>query len=232
MSFEVAHVKRRRPGAACAPGPASCNVRDRCRVVARSAVPAAASLLRTTTTLADAVVFDSILYVLRTGCAWRHLPRDFPPWATTLRCFLRLARTGTFERIAHALVMADRGRRGRQASPMATVVDAHAVRSGDAGVAGVPRYDAAKLVVGRKQHALVDTDGCLLLATVLPASLHDSHGGIALLSMSRHPWPSLALYFAHPAYAGTRVATATPVAVQLIGRAPDARALQCSPVAG
>jgi transposase len=31
------------------------------------------------------VVFDGILYVLRTGCAWRHLPRDFPPWATTLR---------------------------------------------------------------------------------------------------------------------------------------------------
>src|SRR5215218_418061 len=48
-------------------------------------------------------LLDAILYVPRTGCAWRHLPRDFPPWPTALRWFLRLARGGAFERMAHAL---------------------------------------------------------------------------------------------------------------------------------
>ena len=163
------------------------------------------------------VLLDGVLYVLRTGCAWRHVPRDFPPWQTMLRWFLRLARSGAFERMAHALVMADRERAGRDASPTAAVVDAQAARSGGTGVAGRRGYDAAKRVVGRKRHALVDTNGRLLLATVSPADLHDSHGGIALLQTSRRPWPFIALCYADRAYAGPRVAGATPVCVALVG---------------
>ena len=76
------------------------------------------------------VLLGGVLYVLRTGCAWRDLPRDFPHWQTTLRWFLRLARSGASERMAHALVMADRERAGRDASPTAAGVDAQAARSG------------------------------------------------------------------------------------------------------
>ena len=53
-------------------------------------------------------VLDGILYVLRTGCAWRHLPHEFPPWSTVHRWFLRLSASGVFERLAHALTMDDR----------------------------------------------------------------------------------------------------------------------------
>jgi transposase len=133
-----------------------------------------------------------MLYVLRTGCAWRHLPRDFPPWQTVLRWFLRLARAGAFEQMGHALATADRERVGRGPSPTGAVVDAQAARSGGVGVAGCRGFDGAKRVVGRKRHALVDTDGRLLLAAVSPANLHDSHGGIALLRTSRRPWPTRA----------------------------------------
>ncbi len=119
-------------------------------------------------TLGHAEALDGVLYVLRTGCAWRHLPLDFPPWQTTLRWFLRLARSGAFERMAHALAMADRERVGREPSPTAALVDAQAVRSGGTGVAGPRGYGAAKRVVGRKRHALVDTDGRLLLAWSRP----------------------------------------------------------------
>lgn len=59
-------------------------------------------------------ILDGILYVLRTGCAWRHLPLDFPPWSTVHRWFLRLSQAGVFERLAHALTMADRERVGRE----------------------------------------------------------------------------------------------------------------------
>ncbi|MHB0721333.1 IS701 family transposase, partial [Roseomonas mucosa] len=151
-------------------------------------------------------VVDAILYVLRTGCAWAHLPRDFPPPGTVHRWFPRLSRRGTFERLAHALIMADRERVGREASPRAAVLDAQSARSGGVGVKGVRGYDAGKKVTSRKRHALVDTDGRLLLAAVSPACLHDSRGGAALLAMSRRPWPFLARCFADRAYAGPRIA--------------------------
>ena len=117
------------------------------------------------------LLLDGVLDVLRTGSAGRHLPLDFPPWQTVLRWFLRLARCGAFERMAHALAVTDRERAGRGASPTAAVVDAQAARSGGVGVAGRRGYDAAKRVVGRKRHALVDTDGRLLLAAVSALSL-------------------------------------------------------------
>lgn len=174
-------------------------------------------------------LLDGVLHVLRTGCAWRHLPRDFPPWQTTLRWFVRLARSGAFERMAHALAMADRERAGRGASPTAAVVDAQAASSGGTGVAGRRGYDAARRVVGRKRHALVDTDGRLLLAAVSPADLHDSHGGIALLRISRRPWPFIALCYADRAYAGPRVADATPVRVELVEPKPGQRGFAVQP---
>ena len=166
------------------------------------------------------IVVDAILYVLRTGTAWRHLPREFPPWATVHRWFLRLAHAGVFERLAHRLVMADRERAGREASPTAAIVDAQAARSGGVGVAGKRGFDPARRVVGRKRHLLTDTDGRLLVATVSPANLHDSHGGVALLKASRRPWPFLKLCFADKAYAGERVGSATPIKVTIVA-APE-----------
>ena len=83
--------------------------------------------------------------------------------------------------------MADRERFGREASLTAAVLDAQSARSGGVGVKGVRGCDAGKKVSGRRRHALVDTDGRLLLAAVSPACLHDSHGGAALLAMSLLP---------------------------------------------
>lgn len=75
-------------------------------------------------------------------------------------------------------------------------------------------------MVGRKRHALVDTDRRLLLAAVSPADLHDSCGGIALLQTSRRPWSFIALCYADRAYAGPRVAGATQVRVKLVWPRP------------
>jgi transposase len=138
-------------------------------------------------------ILDAILDVLRTGGAWRHLPREFPPWGTVHRWFLALSRAGAFERLAHALAMADRERAGREASPTAAVLDAQAARSGGVGVAGERGFDPARRVVGRKRHLLTNTDGRVLLVAISRADLHNSHGGVALLKASRRPWPFLAL---------------------------------------
>lgn len=173
------------------------------------------------------LVFDGVLYVLRTGCAWAHLPREFPPHGTVHRWFLRLARSGAFERMMHALVMADRERVGRDASPTAAVVDSQSAKTTESG--GPRGYDAGKKINGRKRHALVDTDGRLLAAALSRASLHDSHGGIALLRASRRPWPFVARCFADRAYAGPRVAGATRVAVTLVRGAPGQRGFAVQP---
>ncbi|AMB43500.1 transposase [Methylobacterium sp. AMS5] len=101
-----------------------------------------------------------------------------------------------FERLAHAPTLADRERAGREASPTGGILDARAARSGGVGVKDERGYDPARRVVGRKRHALTDTDGRLLLATLSTAGRHDSHSGVALLRASCRLWPFLAHGFA------------------------------------
>jgi len=147
-------------------------------------------------------VLEGVLYMLRTSCAWAHLLHEFPPAGTVHRWFLRLCRSGVFDKMMQVLAALDRACAGRDPLPTAAVMDAQAARSGTVGVAGPRGYDPARRAVGRKRHALVDTDGRLLGAMVSPASLHDSHGGIALLRASRERWPFLKRCFADNAYAG------------------------------
>ncbi len=64
-------------------------------------------------------VVDALLYVASTGCQWRQLPREFPPYSTVQGYFYRWAEDGRLPRINHALVLAARGAAGREASPTA-----------------------------------------------------------------------------------------------------------------
>jgi transposase len=68
-------------------------------------------------------ILNGIFYVMRAGCPWRLLPNDLPPWGTIYRWFAVWRDDGCFERINHALVMADRERVGRDASPTAAIID-------------------------------------------------------------------------------------------------------------
>ena len=68
-------------------------------------------------------VLNAIFYVLRGGVAWRLLPNDLPPRTTVFRWFCAWRDSGLFETLNHLLVMADRERVGREASPSAAVLD-------------------------------------------------------------------------------------------------------------
>ena len=174
-------------------------------------------------------VFDGILYVLRTGCAWRHLPLEFPPWSTVHRWFLRLSHAGVFERLAHTLTTADRERAGRAASPSGAILDAQAARSGGVGVKDTRGYDPARRIVGSERHALTDIDGRLLVAAISPANLHDSHGGVTFLRASRNLWPFMAHCFADRAYRGDRVGSATAIAVEVVAPAEGQKGFAVQP---
>lgn len=147
-------------------------------------------------------IVEAIFYVLRSGGAWKMLPEGFPPSSTVYRWFARFRDDGTWENINHHLVVLDRERAGRQASPSAAVMDSQSVKTAEAG--GPRGYDAGKKINGRKRHALVDTDGRAIKLQVGPADVQDRDGAVALLGASRARFPFVELVFADSAYAGDR----------------------------
>ena len=78
-------------------------------------------------------VVNAIRYVLRTGCAWRMLPHDLPPWRTTFHYFRTWRRDGTWERVHAALRDQVRIAEGRDVSPSAAIIDSQSVKTTEKG---------------------------------------------------------------------------------------------------
>jgi putative transposase len=115
-------------------------------------------------------------YVTRTGCQWRYLPREYPPWQTVYGYFRTWRKDGTWQRIHDRLRGDVREQEGRNRQPSAAIIDLQTVKTTDRG------FDAGKQTFERKRHILVDTLGLLLLVVVHSAGIQDRDGARKVLA--------------------------------------------------
>jgi putative transposase len=119
------------------------------------------------------------MYLVRTGCQWRQLPHDFPPWQTVYRYFVGWQRDGIITEMQRMLYHVVRMTEFRDPVPTVVVIDSQSVKTGKAG--GIRGFDGGKRVKGRKRHLVVDTQGLMVDVAVSPANVHDTRGATRIL---------------------------------------------------
>ena len=146
------------------------------------------------------IILNALFYLIRCGCPWRYLPKDFPPFTTVQNRFYAWRDSGLWEQIICVLVMDAREAEARQAAPTAVVVDSQSVRTTEAG--GPRGFDADKKVKGRKRHLAVDTIGLPIKCQITTADVQDRDALAPLLKAVHCKSPWVKMSFVDGGYQG------------------------------
>src|SRR3569833_4053796 len=147
-------------------------------------------------------VVDAILYVVRTGCAWRALPADFPPWQTVYWYFVRWEKRRVTLRMLDVLRQQVRHVDGRGGQPTAGIIDSQSVKGADTVGRDTRGYAAGKKINGRKRFIVTDTLGLLLTVTVSAARVQDHDSAKTALLGAYLTAPACRFVFADAGFAG------------------------------
>lgn len=127
-------------------------------------------------------VVNAVFYVNRTGCAWRYLPSDFPPWQTVYDYFSKWRAYGVWRNIHESLRTRVRISYGKEPLPTLLIADSQSVRAPRGEARG---FDGYKRVMGRKRQIFVDTLGLIHGIKVHAGHLQDRKEGAALLEFPK-----------------------------------------------
>lgn len=148
-------------------------------------------------------ILNGVFYLIRTGCQWRNLPKDLPPWSIVYTYYRNWILTGFWKKLHDSLRQKLRLAQGRKAKPSAAILDSQTVKSTECNE--TRGYDAGKKINGAKRHLVVDTLGLVLLVTVTTANIQDRDAAKDVLKALFSTFASIQLVWADSGYAGQLV---------------------------
>jgi putative transposase len=148
-------------------------------------------------------IINALRYLARTGCQWRFLPHDLPPWEIVYYYFSQWRDDGSWEQINRDLGIEIRVSVDKDPEPSAGILDSQSVKSTE--MSETRGYDAGKKVTGIKRHTLVDTLGLIIKVVVLAANIQDRDGARTLLEKLKGKLPRLKIIWADGGYQGTLI---------------------------